>query len=128
MPHRIPIIEGGAPFTQNHTMSENTQIKLWAYKINDLARIEWVHPQTILNRKKRGIYVTIVIRSGKESKESYRYLTAEASNAFRAIFATLWETVNFCPEIPQEPETEAEEIKTVEKAEEPKEEHETDTF
>lgn len=82
------------------------QIKLGAYKLKEIALIEGIHYQTVLERKKRGVYVAVAIRSGKSGKENgkeaYRYLTAEASNAFRAIFATLGseESSKFCPDVP----------------------------
>ena len=111
----------------HHATNPPNQLKLGAYKLREIARIEGVHYQTVLERKKRGVYVAVVTRSGKEAKESYRYLTAEASNAFRAIFASLGDPASvFCPEIPPEPEKpEAEPIQEIQ---EPDGGEETDTF
>jgi hypothetical protein len=61
--------------------------KLEAFKLKELAKIENVHYQTVLERKKRGIYVAVVIRSGKSGKESYRYFPIEISNILRALLA-----------------------------------------
>lgn len=82
-----------------------TQLKIGAYKLKELAKIENVHYQTVLERKKRGVYVAVVTKSGKSAVESYRYLTLEASNAFRALFASIGDPSSFFPTVPEEPET-----------------------
>lgn len=65
-----------------------TKPKIRAYKLSEIAKIEGKHYQTIIQRNKRGLYVPIVLTSGtgKNEKTTYRYLTKDASDAFRAIF------------------------------------------
>ncbi len=79
-------------------------IKIGAYKLKEIALIEGIHYQTVLERKRQGMYVAIVTRPGvsgtDDRKESYRYLTAEASNAFRAIIASFGSGEVFCPDVP----------------------------
>lgn len=82
-----------------------TQLKIGAYKLKELAKIENVHYQTVLERKKRGVYVAVVTRSGKSGSESYRYMTLEASNAFRALCSSIGDLSSFFPTVPEEPET-----------------------
>lgn len=70
----------------NRFQQTKSKPKIRAYKLSEIAAIEGKHYQTILKRNKRGEYVPIVLTSGKDQKTTYRYLTKEASVAFRAIF------------------------------------------
>lgn len=84
-------------------------LRLGAFKLKEIARMEGIHYQTALYRAKKGAYVRVVIRTGESGKEAFRYLTAEGSKLVLDALAALQKiglAPDLCPEVPpaQDPE------------------------
>ena len=86
-------------------------LRLGAFKLKELARLEGIHYQTALYRAKKGAYVRVVIRTGESGKEAFRYLTAEGSRILLDALAALLRAgivPDLCPAVPPPQESPAE--------------------
>lgn len=61
-------------------------MQLKIYKLSELAKLEWIHYKTALQRAKNGKYIPVSFYSSAVGKETSRYLCKADSDIILAAF------------------------------------------
>lgn len=84
-------------------------MQLKIYKLSELAKLEWIHYKTALQRAKTGKYIAVSYYNSTVGKETARYLSKSDSDIILAAFNSLeakkdeiqWSNQSL-PELPEE--------------------------